>query len=154
MKKNVFFVAAVVIFIVFNYGIYLKEELKNNGEVLLLELAPADPRSLMQGDYMQLRYAVNIPTQEKTGYVVMALDKNRVAKPIRLHGTEVLNENERLLRYHNEGGKVEIVPNSFMFQEGHAKFYDKAKYGVFKFDTKGNYILVGLAGKDYQLIKP
>ncbi|MFX7329222.1 GDYXXLXY domain-containing protein, partial [Acinetobacter baumannii] len=33
-----------------------KEMLLKEGQLVLLPLAPVDPRSLMQGDYMALRY--------------------------------------------------------------------------------------------------
>ncbi|WP_050181829.1 GDYXXLXY domain-containing protein [Domibacillus robiginosus] len=35
-----------------------KEQLLQNGEMVALELAPVDPRSLIQGDYVQLGYAI------------------------------------------------------------------------------------------------
>jgi uncharacterized membrane-anchored protein len=41
-----------------------------------------------------------------------------------------------------------------MFQEGQAKLYERAKYGVFKFDDKGNHILVALANEQLQVIQP
>ena len=40
-----------------NHGIFKRERILSDGRVLLLELAPVDPRSLMQGDYMALRFA-------------------------------------------------------------------------------------------------
>ncbi len=40
-----------------NHGIVQRERILSDGRVLLLELAPVDPRSLMQGDYMALRFA-------------------------------------------------------------------------------------------------
>lgn len=40
-----------------NQGIVQRERILSDGRVLLLELAPVDPRSLMQGDYMALRFA-------------------------------------------------------------------------------------------------
>lgn len=42
---------------VVNVGIAQRERVLREGRVLLLELAPADPRSLMQGDYMRLQFA-------------------------------------------------------------------------------------------------
>ena len=42
-----------------NLGILSKESLKANGETILLELAPRDPRSLLQGDYMALNYRLH-----------------------------------------------------------------------------------------------
>ena len=40
-----------------NHGIFQRERILADGRVLLLELAPVDPRSLMQGDYMALEFA-------------------------------------------------------------------------------------------------
>lgn len=40
-----------------NHGIVQRERILSDGRVLLLELAPIDPRSMMQGDYMALRFA-------------------------------------------------------------------------------------------------
>lgn len=39
-----------------DYSIYGKERVIREGETIYLELAPVDPRSLMQGDYMALRF--------------------------------------------------------------------------------------------------
>lgn len=44
--------------VVANHGIVQRERILSVGRVLLLELQPVDPRSLMQGDYMALRFAV------------------------------------------------------------------------------------------------
>ena len=38
-----------------NWSIYQKEQTLRDGQLVLFELAPVDPRSLMQGDYMSLR---------------------------------------------------------------------------------------------------
>ena len=35
------------------------ERIIAQGRVVLVELAPVDPRSLMQGDYMMLRFAID-----------------------------------------------------------------------------------------------
>jgi|EndMetStandDraft_7_1072992.scaffolds.fasta_scaffold77156_3 uncharacterized membrane-anchored protein len=152
MRRIVLIVSSLCIFAVLNYAIYEKEQVKANGETVYLELAPVDPRSLMQGDYMALRYAIerNIDRdlaakQPKRGYMVIALDENRVARFVRFHEGEPLQPGEKLLRYHNTYGNIDIVPNSFLFQEGHAKSYEGAKYGEFKFDSAGKHILIGLA---------
>ena len=46
----------VVILGVINSQIVTKERTVREGAVVLLRLAPIDPRSLLQGDYMALRY--------------------------------------------------------------------------------------------------
>jgi uncharacterized membrane-anchored protein len=158
MKKIVFIASTLLVFAAFNYGIYQKEQIKANGETVLLELAPVDPRSMMQGDYMRLRYAIERNKQyqvkDKSGYIVVGLDQNKVGTFKRFYDGGELGADEKLLHYHNQCGKLRIMPNSFMFQEGQAKLYEQAKYGVFKFDTKGNHILVGLADKKLQVIQP
>ena len=158
MKKIIFIASALLVFAAFNYGIYQKEQLKANGETVFLELRPVDPRSLMQGDYMLLRYAIELNQQykakDKRGCMVIGLDQNKVGTFKRLYDGNELSPDEKLLHYHNQYGQVRIVPDSFMFQEGHAKLYEQAKYGVFKFDTTGNHILVGLADEKLQMIRP
>ena len=41
-----------ILLILFNKSLLHKEDTLANGTLVLLELAPVDPRSLMQGDYM------------------------------------------------------------------------------------------------------
>ncbi|WP_293650426.1 GDYXXLXY domain-containing protein, partial [Thiolapillus sp.] len=59
MKKLRFLLIGLVILVVINIGIYHKERLLAEGTPLLLKLAPMDPRSLMQGDYMALNYQIS-----------------------------------------------------------------------------------------------
>ncbi|MFK2826091.1 GDYXXLXY domain-containing protein [Bacillus sp. B190/17] len=42
-----------------------KEQLLKNGELIALQLEPLDPRSLLQGDYVQLNYAVHTAYQNE-----------------------------------------------------------------------------------------
>lgn len=48
----------VVVLLLFVKAVWDKESTIKEGKLVLLELAPVDPRSLMQGDYMQLNYAI------------------------------------------------------------------------------------------------
>lgn len=146
MKSNALVALSVCVLAALNYGIYGKEQIKNNGETILLELAPVDPRSLIQGDYMRLRYAIeNIaspidpPRAEKRGHVVIKPNSKNIAQFVRFYSGELLSEDEKLLYFHGKY-RVDIVPDSFLFQEGHAKYYEDAKYGVFKFDKPNSYL--------------
>lgn len=159
MRMKIMLVLSALILAALNYGIYEKEQLKKNGETLLLELVPVDPRSLMQGDYMQLRYAIErkVPLEElaehqKRGYMVIQADENGIARFSRLYREDDLKTGEKLLHFHRRYSSVRIVPDSFFFQEGHAKYYEDAKYGVFKFDDSGKHLLVGLADKERKTI--
>lgn len=158
MKNIVLIVSTLIIFAFFNYGIYQKEKIKKNGETVFLKLAPVDPRSLIQGDYMRLGYAVtqhynNLP-KNKRGYIVLKLDENKVATFKQFYEGQPLAPDEKLIHYQIQHGIVQIVPDSFMFQEGQAKFYRAAEYGVFKFDGPSNYILTALADDRLQIITP
>jgi len=48
----------LIILAVANAGIYEREQILAHGRRVVLELAPVDPRSLMQGDYMRLNFDV------------------------------------------------------------------------------------------------
>lgn len=161
MQIRILLLLTFLILVFLNYAIYQKEDILKSGELMLLEVEPFDPRSLMQGDYMQFTYTItrlvremkiDIPKSSK--YLVILLDQNKVGTFQRFYKGEVLAEQERKLRFHEHFNDIYISPNSFFFQEGHAKFYQDAKYAVFKVDTKGNYILVGMANKDYKLVEP
>ena len=43
-----------------NYVIWQRQQVVDNGYPVLLDLRPVDPRSLIQGDYMVLRYAQTV----------------------------------------------------------------------------------------------
>jgi uncharacterized membrane-anchored protein len=156
MRKIILIASSFCVFVLLNHAIYEKEQVKADGETVYLELAPVDPRSLMQGDYMALRYAIErigfAAPQNKRGFMVIALDENRVARFVRFHEGEALQPGEKLLRYHNDHGSLAIVPNSFLFQEGHAQSYQRARYGEFKFDSASKHILVGLASENRERI--
>ncbi|WP_144211510.1 GDYXXLXY domain-containing protein [Shewanella donghaensis] len=44
---------------IINWEIFQKEQQIRQGDLVYLELAPVDPRSLMQGDYMALRFKMS-----------------------------------------------------------------------------------------------
>ena len=126
---------------------------------MLLELAPVDPRSLMQGDYMRLRYAIGddegvkrLGDHVKQGFLVIKKNANKVGEFVRLYAGEPLAENEKRMPFRKAYRWIDINPDSFFFQEGHAKHYEDARYGVFKFDHAGNYLLIGLANEDRKMI--
>ena len=151
----------VVILVFFNVSIYDREQTISNGETLLLELAPVDPRSLMQGDYVRLRYVVEdsvpideLKDHERRGHLVLRRDTENVAQFVRIHDGEALDEDERLVRFHLGRRRAMIVPDDFFFQEGHGELYEDAQYGVFKFDDRGRYLLVGLADAERVPINP
>lgn len=148
----------VVTLALMNGSIYDKEQHLAHGQLVYLELAPVDPRSLMQGDYMALRFALGqavqraLPTADSghgwraagAGHVVAVLDERNVASFAALYEGQSLAEKEILLRYRMRHGRVKFATNAFYFQEGHAEVYQSARYGRFRVDSQGEVLLVGL----------
>ena len=140
----------VLLLIYINYSVVRKETLLKEGQLILLELAPVDPRSLMQGDYMDLRYKIseNLNEEEmpKRGYCVVQLDSNNIGHKVRFQKeTTPLNAGEYLIEYTAANAwSVNIGAESFFFQEGEAKKYEKAKFGGVRIVKKGDSRLVGL----------
>jgi uncharacterized membrane-anchored protein len=153
MKKIVFLVSTLLVITVVNFLIVKKEHTLANGRTVLLRLAPVDPRSLMQGDYMILRYAMAREVSKSQlgdkGCIVVSLDENDVAKFVRVHQDESLQEGEHLLFYRNRGG-LRLGAESFLFQEGDADIYSNARYGELKVDESGTSVLVGLRDDDFK----
>lgn len=148
-----------ILLVYFNYSVGKKEQLLNNGQLILLELAPVDPRSLMQGDYMTLRYAIsenmNFEHMPKRGYCVVQIDSNGVGKKVRFQqDITPLNKGERVIKYtSSDNWRVNIGAESFFFQEGEADKYSQAKYGAIKTDNDGNSLLIGLYNEKLKKIQ-
>jgi uncharacterized membrane-anchored protein len=139
-----------------NLQIVQKERLLRDGASVLLELAPVDPRSLIQGDYMALEYAIarqlaGEALWPRDGQLVIAPDADGVARFVRRHNPAVpLGPGERLLHYRTRDGRVRIGTNAFYFQEGHASRYTAARFGELKVDDSGTSLLVGLRDANRQ----
>lgn len=159
-KRTIIILANLVLLLVmFNFSVAEKEEVLENGELVLLKLAPVDPRSLMQGDYMRLSYAIS-QTEEldklpARGYAVVKLDEQQVAHLVRYQEEETpLHPQEHLLKYTRGEWSINLGAESYFFEEGQAKVFEAAEYGGLKVDEKGNSILIGLYDAQRQLILP
>jgi uncharacterized membrane-anchored protein len=140
-----------------NYSIASKERLLAEGRVVYLELAPVDPRSLMQGDYMALRFKMAndasgdaISAARQDGRIVAALDARGIASYRRLHDGKPPASNEMLLRYRVRERHIKFATNAFFFQEGTGKRYEAARYGMFRVAEDGELLLTDLRGADLQ----
>lgn len=149
----------LLLLVYFAYSVASKEDLNKNGRLILLELAPVDPRSLLQGDYMDLRYKisedVNYQNIPKNGYCVVTLNDNNIAKRVRFQPhKQALNKGEYVIKYTAKNSwQINIGAESYFFQEGHAKKYEVAKYGGLRIDEKGNSLLIGLYNEDLEKIE-
>lgn len=161
MRRLVLWGVLALILAAANFLIYGKEAVLAEGEVMLLELQPRDPRSLLQGDYMSLRYQMgreleaSVSAATADGHAVVQLDDKRVAHFVRLHdGTAPLAAEERLLRFRKRGGVVRIAGDAFFFQEGQAQMYQPARYGELRVDLGGEAVLVGLRDGELKALAP
>lgn len=157
MKQWPIWVFTLLILVVINLQIYNKEQTLKNGRTVLLELAPVDPRSLMQGDYMRLRYAITSQIKEDSGNkgtIILKIDEKQHGTFARLDQGTSPAENEQRLIYRNRSGHLRLGAESFFFQEGQAALYDKAKFGELKVDKTGNSILTGLRDKNNKRLEP
>jgi uncharacterized membrane-anchored protein len=157
-------VAAVACAVALSLGVPLalaaeKEAALRSGQTILLELAPKDPRSIMQGDYMVLRYEaegqVRASTPDNLHYAIFVLDDRGVARfGAPDDGVRALAENEVRVRVRKRGHhrKLRLGPPSFFFEEGTGHRYDAARFGEMRLDPiTGDLLLVGL--RDAQLSK-
>lgn len=158
-KKHIILFNLLFLIVFFNWMIFKKERTLSEGKLVLLELAPVDPRSLMQGDFMRLTYAIyRLPENHihPKGYCVVKLDTNNVAQKVRLQKSEFpLNDGEMLIKYKSsDNWSFRIGVESYFFEEGKAKKFQNAKYGALRVDEEGNAIIVGLYNAKFEFIQP
>ncbi|HBO52361.1 MAG: GDYXXLXY domain-containing protein [Planctomycetota bacterium] len=170
MRMKLSLALGLVVLAVLNFGIYRNERFIETGEEVYLELAPVDPRSLLQGDYMRLNYRIvgNLRKEFErirgaaeieipdAGKIVVRLDERRVASFERIwRPGETLGDKERLLLYRQtDTSRINIGSESFFFEEGQGEAYGKARYGVFKLGKDGRTILRSLADESLVRIEP
>lgn len=141
--------------IVANGAIWQKENLIANGRPVFMELAPADPRSLMQGDYMALRF--HMPVLDKAELsaarrikVVAKIDARSVAIMQGIDSGKPLEPDEILIELLHTGGGLRPATDAWHFKEGEADRWAKARFGEFRIDGQGRALLVGLRGANLE----
>lgn len=151
MRKLIAVLTGLVIVIAVNWSIYAREQLLSNGRVVLLELAPVDPRSLMQGDYMALNFKVAteaFPRGEikpsTDGHLVVTLDTRGIGNFKRFADSTPLSANEAVLQYRIRNDQVKFATNAFFFEEGSSEKYQTAHYGEFRVSPDGEMLLTRL----------
>jgi uncharacterized membrane-anchored protein len=137
--------AVVMVLGAVNWSIVAKERIKTQGERIYLELAPVDPRSLMQGDYMALRFAL--------ARQIVATESGSAPLSVDERGVATLNPNPKpgdlRIRYRERNGQVWLGTNAYFFEEGQAERYEGARYGEFRIDREsGEAVLVALADEN------
>ena len=137
---------AILVLVAVNHSIRAKERIISTGEPIYLALAPVDPRSLMQGDYMALRFQL----AERLGReytenlsnlrAPIILDERHVAT---LAGQGV--PTDLFIRCRLRNGRAWLGTNAYFFEEGSAARFANARFGEFRLDrASGEAVLVGL----------
>ncbi|WLQ12375.1 GDYXXLXY domain-containing protein [Hahella aquimaris] len=165
MRRRILWGGLALVLLVCNGLIIAKERLLASGETVLLELAPRDPRSIMQGDYMRLRYSLvreinnalgdqaDVATAD--GYVIATLDEDKVARFQRLaQSADEAGPSEVAMLFRIRGGRIKIASDAFFFQEGFGEFYESARYGEVKVSPGGDVLLVGLRDREKRPLQP
>jgi len=155
--------SALATLAVANGAIWQKEDVIAHGAPLFVELAPVDPRSLMQGDFMRLGFRVPeaaasselAPVGAARPHVVARRDARGVATLERLHlPGQPLAEGELLVELTPQAGRWILVTDAWFFREGEGARWSKARYGEFRVAPGGQALLVGLADAQLQPIRP
>ncbi len=141
-----------------------KEDLITHGDKLLFSLGPVDPRSIMQGDYMRLRFELatqiaaklqQLNTQntipQYNGFAVVEKDDKGIVTFVDLYHNQDLTQNQFLIPYKNRNHQIHFTTNAFYFQEGKASHFQQARFGEFRYKN-GEMILVNMVDKDFEVL--
>lgn len=167
MKKGeriVLLLATVAVLTYTAWYVLDKERILREGELTLFELAPVDPRSLLQGDYMALRYAIGDALElgelPARGYLIFTRDGQGIARLTRVQeGTAPLAPGEHLLQFRRrragavQRGTIRIGAESYFFEEGAGERFARARYGGLRIDRRGRAVLVGVWDVDRRRIR-
>lgn len=145
-----------------NYLIVTREQILEQGRRVLLDINPSDPRSLVQGDYMRLRFDNrNFPPADQmkqyphAGVVIMELDDKGVANFLRLDDGAALGDNQVRLRFkgRHRFGRLKYTADTFFFQEGLADRFAGAAFAVLRVMPDGMAVMQGLADEQGETIR-
>lgn len=148
-------ISVAIVLTAINLEIVGKERIVRDGTTVLLRIAPRDPRSLLQGDYMVLRYAMATEVakaaeqlDQRDGVIVIQLGELNEASFVALYSDQQLAQGQYLLRYRKRGESVRLASDAYFFEEGSWKDYRNARFGEIRIDDTGEAVLTGLMDKN------
>lgn len=163
----------LLILLVANTGIYQREQTLATGQQVILALAPVDPRSLMQGDYMALNFSISAQVssalrrapadlaehieEQRGGYLVLRPDEQGIHQLVAIKadiGDSHANtsSNDVMLAFRLRNRRVRIVTDAWFFPEGQAEHYERARYGEFRVDHTGQGLLTHMLDEERQVL--
>lgn len=154
--------AGVATLLVANTAIFDKENTIRNGRPVFVRLAPVDPRSLMQGDYMRLNFALpdlwsrdDSPDNGRRPTVLVRPDP-ALPSTYTLHlpsAGEPRQDGDLEVPLSAKDGHWVFVTDAWFFKEGDAERFTHARYGEFRILPTGSALLVGMADEQLRPIR-
>lgn len=135
------------------------ESILARGQSIFVSLQPVDPRSILQGDYMALRYELNIKgsiPEARRLKAYVKLNALGVVAETRFNIQNVSHTGDwsaLLLKQVPHQNSLYPVANSFLFAEGLADCYSKAKFAEFKVTKIGDAILYRLTDEHLKSLR-
>lgn len=151
------------VLLVANIGVVRDESILRHGKPLLLDLAPVDPRALLQGDYMDLSYAAERDLMSYRdepfagGFAVFQAGLAQPAELLRVQPqAQPLAEDEVVvaLRKDRWGQNSLALTGAYFFAEGLEPYFSPARYGEFRVDGNGRAVLLQLRDEAMQPMQP
>jgi len=162
MNNKIAVLALIVILVIINVSIAKKEQQLTDGHIVYLKLAPVDPRSLMQGDYMALRFQISTQLSRALqkidsvdmgdGHIIVSLDQHKIASFVAIYQQQTLSKEQLLLQFRIRNERVKFATNAFFFEEGQGKYYQPARFGQFRVNDAGEMLLVAMYDKELKKI--
>lgn len=155
MRKLGLFYYILALFIGINGAVWYFERSLTTGETLFLRLQPVDPRSLMQGDYIQLQYEIvqqlnhHIKPTVTNDFIIIKRDQQQIASWSMVGDPTHLADDERFFKVKYRQGNWYIEPDTLFFPEGERDEFTKAQYAEVCIQPSGDYRLIGV--RDAQL---
>lgn len=174
VKPLVALAVVLLILIPLNYKVQQFEDVLATGKPVVLKIVPVDPRSLMQGDYMSLSYAIlndirakldepedgvlTIDTEKKHPSKVYALihqDEQGVATLCRVEDSLPNDFKDCVANVYLPVNTFKWLPElpsqEYFFAEGKGQHYAQAEYAEYRFKN-GILLLARLLDKDLKAL--
>jgi uncharacterized membrane-anchored protein len=149
-----FFGCAILALGIANASIMHKEAVAAAGTTVFVELAPIDPRSLVQGDYMRLSFKI-IPlagtgSSDLPGSLIGIRDGRGVWSVERADDGTPLKPGEMKINLSGTAAHPIFVTDAWFFKEGEARRWQTARFGELRVKPDGSAVLVGMRGKNLE----
>ncbi len=141
-----------------NYSIDNNERILREGQPIILALAPLDPRSIMQGDYMELNFAllndVDVDINEsRFAYLYLKADEQGVMQVCHSSATQEASAdcpNAIWIKAKRGEWQWRLSTHQYFFPEGLASYFEQARYGEFRRAEDGTILLKQLLDEKLQ----